>query len=407
MLWDIQLSDNQSAVLANTTEVSGPQPPPPPAQVAEASGPAATAPGSGADESAAPTPGTLQNFINAEIVAPKIVLKPPIEISKFNICTEANQNGAEVQLRANSANPSGADRGVPNLCGGASLTGQSEALNNTYRAISALKKSNMTNPSIMNGGWAEREDGKIGSFCVPGDGRASICHFRSVIEKKQFISTSFDPKNLLCSSCPDRGAHPVFWGEGIRQCFVLSDQNFPGSLPCASGECLKVVRIENGMLGEIVGCFLDLIKGRELPAGSTVTIFSATHLMMRGLSGYIKDLSTELARLDRIFRGGILSIPGIPVFLGGCEDKTLTREVIEFGNWVKTTGEPFPAQTWETLVEGIIADNKGGGSSGMKKEKSPSPTPSAFHTRKNLGTGAAGRPPAGLSLSVLTRKDAS
>jgi hypothetical protein len=168
-----------------------------------------------------------------------------------------------------------------------------------------------------------------------------------------------------------------------------------------------MVRIENGMLGEIVGCFLDLIKGRELPAGSTVTIFSATHLMMRGLSGYVKDLSIELARLDRIFRGGILSNPGIPVFLGGCEDKTLTREVIEFGNWVKTTGEPFPAQTWETLVEGIIADNKGGGSSGMKKEKSPSPTPSDFHTLKNLGTAAAGRPLAGLSLSVLTRKDAS
>jgi hypothetical protein len=68
------------------------------------------------------------------------------------------------------------------------------------------------------------------------------------------------------------------------------------------------------MLGEIVGCFLDLIKGRELPAGSTVTVFSATHLMMRGLSGYVKDLSIELARLDRIFRGGILSVPGIPGF---------------------------------------------------------------------------------------------
>ncbi len=103
--------DNQSAVPAITSEVSEPQPPPPPAQVAEASGSAATAPGSGADETAAPPPGTSQNFINVEIVAPKIVLKPPIEISKFNIGTEANQNGAEVQLRASSANPSGADGG--------------------------------------------------------------------------------------------------------------------------------------------------------------------------------------------------------------------------------------------------------------------------------------------------------
>ena len=71
------------------------------------------------------------------------------------------------------------------------------------------------------------------------------------------------------------------------------------------------------MLGEIVGCFLDLVKGRELPAGSTVVIFSATHLMMRGLTGYVSDMSSELSRLDRIFRGGLLSLPGIPVLLGG------------------------------------------------------------------------------------------
>ena len=99
------------------------------------------------------------------------------------------------------------------------------------------------------------------------------------------------------------------------------------------------------MLGEIVGCFLDLFKGRELPAGSTVVIFSATHLMMRGLSGYVTDLGLELSRLDRIFRGGLLSLPGIPIFMGGCTERTVTMEVIEFGNWLKTTGEPFPAQT--------------------------------------------------------------
>ncbi len=82
------------------------------------------------------------------------------------------------------------------------------------------------------------------------------------------------------------GGTPGLWGGGgdARQCFVLSDQNFPGSLPCSSGECLKIIRIENGMLREIVECFLDLIKGRELSAGSTVVIFSATHLLMRGLS---------------------------------------------------------------------------------------------------------------------------
>jgi hypothetical protein len=160
--------DNQSPVIiSEVSESRPPPPPPPPAQAAEAGGPDATASGSGGEETPAPTPGTSQNF-NAEIVVPKIVLKPPIEISKFNIGTEANHNGAEVQLRASSANPSGADGGVPNLSGGASLTGQSEAVNNTYRAISALKKSNMTNPSIMNGGGLKGTRGKRAHFVSPG-----------------------------------------------------------------------------------------------------------------------------------------------------------------------------------------------------------------------------------------------
>ncbi|MFO0006474.1 MAG: hypothetical protein ACK559_35675, partial [bacterium] len=62
---------------------------------------------------------------------------------------------------------------------------------------------------------------------------------------------------------------------------MLSDQNFPGCVPVESGECLKIIRIENGMLDELVNVFLDLFKGKELPAGSAVVMFSATHLMMR------------------------------------------------------------------------------------------------------------------------------
>ncbi len=89
-------------------------------------------------------------------------------------------------------------------------------------------------------------------------------------------------------------------------------------------------------------------------------IFSATHLMMRGLTGYVSDMSSELSRLDRIFRGGLLSLPGIPVLLGGCGESTVTMEIVEFGNWMKTTGEPYPAQTWETFLSGILSDQMGG-----------------------------------------------
>jgi hypothetical protein len=101
-------------------------------------------------------------------------------------------------------------------------------------------------------------------------------------------------------------------------------------------------------------------------------MFSSTHLMMRGLSGYISDMSREMGKLDRIFQGGILSFPGIPVFQSGCDNSVVTMEIIEFGEWAKTTEEPFPSQTWETLGSGIISDSFKGT---FRQEKTKIPLP--------------------------------
>jgi hypothetical protein len=323
------------------------------------------------------TPGT-DSFTGSSLDPDEIkkrFKKLRIELNFVNCGSSANLHGVEGQLKNNPANQSGAGKAAPNPSGGADLAGHSESVNSSYRSVSALRKSCLTNPSIMQGGRAERETNQIGSFTVKGDGRAALCHFRSVIEKKQNISTSFNPKTLSCGSCPARGEHPVGGEGGVRQCLVLSDQNFPGCVPVSSGECLKIIRIENGMLDELVNCFLDLFKGRVLPAGSTVVMFSATHLMMRGLSGYISDMSREMGKLDRIFRGGLLSVPGIPVFLSGCDNRVVTMETIEFGAWAKTTGEPFPAQTWETLGSQLISDSFKGT---FRQEKSKIPLPDAF-----------------------------
>jgi hypothetical protein len=52
----------------------------------------------------------------------------------------------------------------------------------------------------------------IGTFANKGDNRASLCYFRSLMDRKQNMSFSFDPQSLLCSNCPARGGHDV--GEG-------------------------------------------------------------------------------------------------------------------------------------------------------------------------------------------------
>ncbi len=133
----------------------------------------------------------------------------------------------------------------------------------------------------------------------------AICHFMTLVEKKQNISFSFDPKTLICSSCSGRGGHPV-GGGGVetRQVFVLTDQNFPAVLPCNSEECLKIIRVEDGGLNEIVSVWLDITKGRDFPAGSVVVLASASHLTLHGVGGYIPDLASEFSRIEKKFRGG-------------------------------------------------------------------------------------------------------
>jgi hypothetical protein len=182
------------------------------------------------------------------------------------------------------------------------------------------------------------------------------------MNKKQNICFSFDPKTLLCSSCSGKEPHPV-GGEGEggeRQVFILSDQNFPATLPCEKGNCLKIIRIENGILSELVSCLLDLTRGRGIPTGSVILLCSASHLQMRGVGGYMADLRNENERLMAISRGGVICLSGIPVLSGGCSDSTAIRAILELGNWLKLSGEQFLKATWGKVQSEIHAHGRGG-----------------------------------------------
>ena len=117
----------------------------------------------------------------------------------------------------------------------------------------------------------------------------------------------FRPQNSPLQLLLREGTTPSGGGEGEggeRQVFVLSDKNFPATLPCEKGNCLKIIRIENGTLNELVSCLLDLTRGRGIPTGSVILLCSASHLQMRGVGGYMDDLRNENERLMAISRGG-------------------------------------------------------------------------------------------------------
>jgi hypothetical protein len=65
-------------------------------------------------------------------------------------------------------------------------------------------------------------------------------------------------------------------GGGQASVSSFSDQTFPACLPCGNGECVKIICVEDGALSELV-LWLEITKGKQLPAGSVVIMSSATH----------------------------------------------------------------------------------------------------------------------------------
>jgi hypothetical protein len=88
-------------------------------------------------------------------------------------------------------------------------------------------------------------------------------------------------------------------------CFILSDQNFPPVIPVeGEGECLKIFRIEDSTLDELVTSFMDLTSGFQIPAGSVVVLASASHLAWVGTAAYAADFVKAKEKLVRAMGGG-------------------------------------------------------------------------------------------------------
>jgi hypothetical protein len=171
-----------------------------------------------------------------------------------------------------------------------------------------------------------------------------------------------------------------------RQIFCLSDQNFSPSLPCSNGECLKIMRVEDASLNEIVTGFLDLTRGKEIPTGSVILLFSASHLLLRGVAGYMADYMEEVGRINAVFRGGLICSHGIPILSSGIKDSSLVRAILELGEWLKISGELFPHKSWVALSSLILLE-KCNGSFVTEIFRHPMPIKGSYFTRSWVSGG--------------------
>jgi hypothetical protein len=127
---------------------------------------------------------------------------------------------------------------------------------------------------------------------------------------------------LQCLACETGHSYRDSIGAGIPIVLVLSDQAFPAILPASDGNCIVIVRVEDGLLSEIDSAFSDLfaeflIPGGGLPRGSLIMIGSLSHLGTRGLDSYAGDLCGTISSLSARAGPSVEVVPFVPVPVAG------------------------------------------------------------------------------------------
>jgi hypothetical protein len=252
------------------------------------------------------------------------VAAAPCAASGAASASAASADDLHLQRQRSSSTTStgsyGSQSSVKYGCGAGSAN-----LSRAYYNIKAARDSTRT--VRIQKGLPGIKVNSIGSF-INDDMFSSQCNYRHNYAAKQNISTSFDMKNFYCNTCTGEG-HVVLHREGERVAarelapvaFVLSDQNFAPSLPVEDGgECLKIIRVEDSGLQELVTLFLEATRGFIMPAGSVVVLTSASQLAWVGASTYAREYVAARLRLRAAFRGGIEVVHGVPLLVGGVED---------------------------------------------------------------------------------------
>ncbi len=186
-------------------------------------------------------------------------------------------------------------------------------------------------------GEAAHDKRKEAGFTLSGDRRVLQAKMRYRMDRGMCISASFDPSNMICTGCKSRGAHSVIGSEtGEPVVLIVTDQNFPAVLYSADeGQCIGIVRLEDGSIRDIGFLVGDMLDGLTLPRGSTILVGSVSDLGRQGLVGYSEEL-TRTIRIAKDKLGGHVQVVACPpILLGGINSYRLLRNVVEAEYWAE------------------------------------------------------------------------
>ena len=217
------------------------------------------------------------------------------------------------------------------------------AASRLYNTVRAAKLSAMPIRSLSSNGI--RPLTPTGSIVDLEDGRSTRAYTISNFAKRRNIMSSFDLDTLKCITCPLKPGHTVLFKEShahlnmyhYPSTFVVCDQSFPASIPTGGeGECVKIIRIEDGCLEELASVLLDTIKPFSVPAGTVVLIHSLSHLAWVGAAAYAEDFVRVRQRISAVYRSGISVIHGIPILRSGSNNSLLASDLKVVLTWYNT-----------------------------------------------------------------------
>ena len=213
-----------------------------------------------------------------------------------------------------------------------------------------------------------------GGLAVEGDCRPFLAQNYHCAEKGQNLSFSVAKPSkdgrddLLCLACPARHSHADRMArDGKPVVIVLADQSFPAVLPAAGGDCVIVVRVEDGMLSELDSAFSDRFRAflrphGSLTPGSVVLVGSLSHLRAGGLQDYAENFAKTYVSIGAKVGPGVDIVPLVYVPMHGLESGSLIRNMMDLDAWFLTvqgggrTVLPKTRETFWVVSTGGVAE---------------------------------------------------
>jgi lysophospholipase L1-like esterase len=241
-----------------------------------------------------------------------------------------------------------------------------ESLGDDALAYNTIRKYKQQQHCILDIKTGEKTaTADMGTMTTTLDGRLRLVEKDICLGQNQAWTYSLNMKSMECIGCrahinyqpfPRRGSNV----RGGRQVIWLTDQSMPPVLPVKSSgqECVKIFRLEGGMLQELSEGLVRILSGRQVAAGSAVLLTSATNMAAAGTAGYAEDLVAAIKFLRRSLGDHIIYGPLPNLLINGCGDWSVIKTSLEIGWWAMLAFKNSPAllQNSYRLLEKMLGD---------------------------------------------------